>query len=372
MNAMPDRPVARSSNRIEELDGLRALCVLAVILAHETGAGRVPMTDTLSRVVENWGPLGVQCFFGISGFIITRLLLEEQRREGRIGLGAFYLRRFFRIIPAYWTYLFVVLVMTLAGWISVTPSGFIAALAFVTDYQFYTNAQAWFIGHSWSLSVEEQYYIVFPVVLWGVLGGRRRAMFVFLGALYLLGAYLDKFTAALHLTLPVDDFTSFKYIIAGVLLALVWERVGFLFRRVTFLVPLAILVLLALRALYTPVPLWGKLATPLEAIGVIYLLGWCVQNPGPCAPLRWGAVQWLGRCSYSIYLWQQVFTGLDAYYLRANLATLPWSLAGIFLCAAVSYHFIERPSMRLGHRLSKRLNPATLSQRAEAAAIAST
>jgi peptidoglycan/LPS O-acetylase OafA/YrhL len=369
---MSDRSgAARSGNRIEELDGLRAVCVLAVILAHETGAGRVPVPEAWKALLENWGELAVQCFFGISGFIITRLLLEEQRREGHIGLRAFYIRRVFRIIPAYWTYLLAVFVLTAAGWITVLPKCFLGALAMVTDYPFFTNLQGWFVGHSWSLSLEEQYYVVFPFVLWVVLGGRRRPMFMFLGILYVLVCYVDK-VRKLFVHLDLSNFTNFKYIIAGVLMALLWERIGFLFRRVTVLVPLALAAILAVRVTYLPASFWAKLlVTPLEGFAMAYLLGWCALNPEPCFPLRWRVVQWVGRCSYSLYLWQQLFTGQDFYYHKVKLATLPWSLAGLFLCAAISYHFIERPCLRLGHRLSKRLNPATLSQREETAAIVS-
>src|SRR5450631_373248 len=124
----------KSPTRIEELDGLRAISVLLVIVAHLVDAGRMPFLPAyLVPFFASLGPFGVEVFFGISGFIITRLHLEELHTTGRICLRTFYLRRFFRIIPAYWTYLFVILCLAAVGELSLDGGCFLRSLFFVSN-----------------------------------------------------------------------------------------------------------------------------------------------------------------------------------------------------------------------------------------------
>jgi peptidoglycan/LPS O-acetylase OafA/YrhL len=81
---------------------------------------------------------------------------------------------------------------------------------------------------------------------------------------------------------------------------------------------------------------------------------WFMQNPSRCAFLRLAAVQWVGACSYSIYLWQQLFTGSESHYHGWNLARSPFAAVAILACAGVSFYLIERPSIRLGKIISNR------------------
>jgi peptidoglycan/LPS O-acetylase OafA/YrhL len=85
---------------------------------------------------------------------------------------------------------------------------------------------------------------------------------------------------------------------------------------------------------------------------------WCVQNPSRCSLLRWPVVQWIGACSYGIYLWQELFTGPANVYHGWNVAQsfLLASIA-ILICAGMSHYLIEQPCIRLGRSLSNRLRP---------------
>src|SRR4051812_25837944 len=103
------RASGRAAARLPSLDGLRAISAAMVVLGH-TGkllkvGHKLPFG---SGLVDNWGPVGVTVFFVISGYLITSLLIGERRRSGAIDLRAFYVRRTFRILPAYWAYLGVV------------------------------------------------------------------------------------------------------------------------------------------------------------------------------------------------------------------------------------------------------------------------
>src|SRR5207244_4078632 len=111
---------AQHTDRIASLDGLRAISIALVLLAHLAGTRGFPVSTAWGAVLP-LGELGVHVFFVISGFLITRLLFEELDRRQRISLGAFYVRRTLRIFPPYYTLIFVLLCAEFAGWLQLAP-----------------------------------------------------------------------------------------------------------------------------------------------------------------------------------------------------------------------------------------------------------
>jgi peptidoglycan/LPS O-acetylase OafA/YrhL len=107
--------------------------------------------------LETYGSFGVRIFFVISGFLITGLLLNERERTGTISLPDFYVRRAYRILPA--AYVFM-LAMIAAHWHALSWSSIFAALTYSSNYLHEKN---WVLGHLWSLSVEEQFYLLWPL-----------------------------------------------------------------------------------------------------------------------------------------------------------------------------------------------------------------
>ena len=123
--------------------------------------------DFIPQLPFNFGHLlgnvGVHLFFIISGFLITSLLLHEERMRGSVNVRAFYTRRIFRILPAFYAYLLAILALALIGVIHVPYADILRSGAFLTDLHQYSPH--WFVGHTWSLSVEEQFYILWPALL---------------------------------------------------------------------------------------------------------------------------------------------------------------------------------------------------------------
>src|SRR5919199_3863391 len=147
------------------LDGLRALAVIAVLLSH---AGLPWMSG---------GFLGVEVFFVISGYLITALLLAEWRTRGRVALKAFWLRRARRLLPALYLLIAVTLayaVVFLPGEVAGLRKDAIAAFGYVTNWYLVFNHESYFeavgrpslLKHLWSLAVEEQFYLFWPVLFW--------------------------------------------------------------------------------------------------------------------------------------------------------------------------------------------------------------
>lgn len=168
-----EREVALLSGRIPGLDGMRALAVLLVLRGHLQGAlGSVPLPQAWAFVPG--GDFGVQVFFVISGFLITHLLVGEEERAGKIAWKAFIWRRTLRIWPALYFYIACISIFAFAtGAFALKPLNILAAGTFTLNVTPFN--EAWQLGHMWSLAVEEQFYLLWPLALI-VFGWRRAAM----------------------------------------------------------------------------------------------------------------------------------------------------------------------------------------------------
>ncbi|HTJ13067.1 MAG TPA: acyltransferase [Dinghuibacter sp.] len=195
--------------KLPSLNGLRALSILFVLIGH---------TELKSLHLSGdpaGAQIGVTIFFIISGFLITYLLMrEEQASDGRVSLKDFYIRRAFRIFPVYYTLLLVYLILQVLGFLQFTTASWISSLT----YTKYVNPRwsEWETGHLWSLSVEEQFYLVWPAVFYFLKRVRAPlavAVIAVIPFVRLGGGY-----NAMHM------FTRADALMGGCLLALYYER----------------------------------------------------------------------------------------------------------------------------------------------------
>lgn len=305
--------------------------------------------------------LGVHVFFVISGFLITTLLLREHEATGRISLKGFYIRRAWRILPAYYFYLAVILALAAAGALKLTPAAFASAALFLWDY--WPQADAWFLAHLWSLAVEEQFYLLWPaVLLWALRrGGRRFALSVALGVIvasplvrvltYLMGTALSGHVYYLfHTRADALMFGALGALGAG---TAPLERVYAATSRHAWA---AALFLLAISPLLSAAFRGGYLYTvgyTLEGAAILLVLLWVSRNPAGVAGRLLNsrpAVQ-VGVMSYSIYLWQTLF--LEAGNRSLTGATplvagaTPFNLLCIAALSTVSFYLVERTFLRV-------------------------
>ena len=346
-----------SPGRIRELDGWRGISILLVILGHCMYIAFPKVTEhlpLLRHVFAHTGELGVQIFFVISGFVITRLLLAEERERGSISLKGFYTRRFFRIVPVYYFFLLVVSILSWPGWIPESWPGRLAALLFLRDTKLVP--EDWFLGHSWSLAVEEQFYIAFPF-LWILWPSRRRGTFLF-GTLAIFLAW--RLLAHLGIVTGVmgrSAISGFCCINIGALLAIFAPKV---LRYSSRLPSLPVLMIAALLFLH-PAPQSGlldSLYSVLAPFGVALMLTHSIgRKTWVSSLLKTRAIQWLGLVSYSAYLWQELFVGAPSAYGSPIAAQIfHWMLPLIPLIAALSFYWIERPCTRFGRKVATRLS----------------
>ncbi|WP_416832911.1 MAG: acyltransferase family protein [Erythrobacter sp.] len=345
-------------DKIRGFDGLRALSVLFVILTHlgvyatAQSAGWLP--ETAAPIIS--GTTGVQIFFVLSGFLITSLLIGEHRATGTISLKGFYIRRALRILPLY----FLCLVLTWFVDVFVWPVASDPALIFAATFNTSFIPREWYssiLGHTWSLSVEEHFYIVWPAAL--LLAYR----FSYGRALrhLLIGSAISLALLAVALRIEaLDDayFLARWSIFAGAWIALGCAAAiivnGGEYRGANaFLAShwaLALAVALFLHSLVL-----GFLPKPLDEIlrvgGAVLLVCWIVRNQKTrlVEALEYGPLAYLGKISYGLYMWQGFFLATGPGRAPGQLWPLNPGLGLILLCvvAPLSYHFFEKRFLRL-------------------------
>jgi peptidoglycan/LPS O-acetylase OafA/YrhL len=319
----PLTPSARLAHR-PELDGLRGIAIILVIGSHAQvpgfGVGAVA---------------GVTLFFVLSGYLITRLLVAERDGAGRIDLRAFYVRRALRLLPALYALTIVALVGYRLGlWPNVPPSpiGILGMFAYVGNWTTAAGFSSGVLGHTWSLSVEEQFYILWPLAL--ILGLRyanRRTVAVV--ALTIAVAvlpwrlYIATATAGYRTFLGTD--TNADALLIGCAIAILQPRL-----------PKAVGVA-GLLGLVVVLELWQSSADTVPLFSLAAVASALAVSACPSF-LAWGPVAYVGQISYGLYLWHYllIFSGI------------PWPVVLVcsFAMASVSYRYVETPFLRLKDR----------------------
>jgi peptidoglycan/LPS O-acetylase OafA/YrhL len=337
-----------------DIEGLRAVAVVAVVLAH-------------AGLALPGGYIGVDVFFVISGFLITRQLVTELDSRNRISFRKFYARRARRILPAA---TLVIVVTLLATWKwypplqvqSASEDGLASALSVVnwrfaiegTDYFQATDPASPF-QHYWSLAVEEQFYLLWPALLVGVavLIGRRfgRRSTLVWSTLLIMAVSL-----ALSVT-TTESSPSWAYfgsqtraweLAFGALLAItvtVWTRMPPALASQMSWVGLGMIVLSALT--YSDTTVYPGIAVSLPVVGSAFVIaGGCPGWPrGAEFVLKRRPMQFMGMTSYSWYLWHWPILIILPLALGRELSTFElWGVVfGSLALAALTYYALERP-----------------------------
>jgi peptidoglycan/LPS O-acetylase OafA/YrhL len=364
-NAVPAKETFEASTArrsIPSLDGLRAVSIMLVILSHLIAG--VPDSYQHFWVIQ-WmlanGRLGVAVFFVISGYLITLLLLNELDTTNTISLRRFYLRRALRIFPAFYVFLSVMAILWITGIIPEHLPSFIAAATYT--WALFPNLQGYYINHSWSLSIEEQFYLIWPFLLRRL--RRQRATRFAITAILCMP--LVRF-AMYWLTPGLRGHDGFMVqawvdtMMIGCLLALLkgpqwelWKQRYISHRAAAVVSLLAFLVLPYLRALMPGRPggAFGLiLYFSIQPLAIGFMLLYVIRYHDSIVGrfLNHPVVKHIGVISYSIYLWQQLFTDRDRFPAVVALCL-------ILAVAEVSYWMVERPALKLRSRLDAWLMP---------------
>lgn len=339
--------LSRRIDYVPGLDGLRGTAVAGVLLFHASALLR-------------GGYLGVDLFFVLSGYLITALLLREHDETGRIDLRAFWVRRFRRLMPAL---LALVPAIALYARFLAEPSALaslradaLATLAYVANWRAIVAKRSYWemfaapspLEHTWSLAIEEQFYLVWPLIVAGVLRWGRRALVVVVGVLAVASALTMLLLYEEGRTMRVYLGTDARgaAILVGAALALSGVR------RVPGWLGVVALAVLAFA--------WGFLDGQSELlyrggfwiteVACAVLIAACVSGEGVARIFAWRPLRLLGTISYGVYLWHwPVYVVLSEERVRLGFpALLALRLALTFVIALASYRWLERPIRERG------------------------
>jgi len=356
--------------QIPSLNGWRAIAITIVIAGHfvltkNFPRERFPIWTFFSF---DQAKLGVRIFFVLSGFLITYLLLKEGDIKTNVSLTRFYLRRCLRILPVYFLYLFVLGLLTVLGWYHDSLSSWIGVLTFSRNI---IGSGESCTAHFWSLAIEEQFYLAWPIIIAILMLWKRWHLACILLLLPILFCPMERMAAFnIETNGPVAGrvfggwsiFAFADSLAVGCLGAFWIRRIPFRLNRlqasVGIFVSLTIVVSGAVWNYFggfggTAV---GALIPTIQAFAIMFAIWISIFYVDSIVYrfLNWPPVNWLGVLSYSLYIWQHLFTSVNAGTKLSMLFFYDWHIwwvAALF-AAVLSYYCIERPALRFKDKVS--------------------
>lgn len=344
------------------INGLRAISICLVIFSHLSLQYHVFAFPWITKwgfplvAIITDGNLGVNVFFVISGFLITALLLQEEHATHHISLKNFYIRRVLRIFPAYYFLLFIYFLLQCMGYIYINEKSWLTSLTY-TKYFYMPD---WYTGHAWSLSIEEHFYLFWPLIF--VSGKKIRRV---VAVLVIIAVLIIKIIIQYHPMSWITDvsiFTKADAIAIGCLTAIYQDKLlSFLGKRwhLFFLLSVDFLLLwIVVFSVFTHTRLGIWLNTIYSILGVgngivaniliAIIMLYSIFGPKTAwhKLLDFKAVNYIGVLSYSIYLWQQFFINNTRLWFNQ----FPLNLLCVLFAALFSYYVIERPFLKLKSR----------------------
>jgi peptidoglycan/LPS O-acetylase OafA/YrhL len=352
-------PEALQKNYFPSLDGFRALSVLTVIFFHS----KLMVNGHFYYKIFN-GPLAVEIFFIISGFLITTLLMKERVHTQSISLKKFYARRFLRIFPAAYIFLAVIIGISLVFKYKMEKLSLASCFLYLTNfYQAGHTYSNWATGHFWSLAVEEQFYFIFPFIL------KKDFRTYVLLVLYIL-LFVPVFIIVVEKFRILDPgplysitlfLGEFQGIALGSLAAiLVFQKIiaieqikihAFLLNLVNVVLILSIIKLGYNPSLSVANVMKNELIS-LLAVTLVMLNVFKPEHNLFYKLLNIRILKYIGVLSYSIYIWHVLFTDKQYQPLPAICYDSPYLYLGVFVIAFLSYNLIEKPFLRLKRKFA--------------------
>lgn len=366
---LPSQERAGGIGYMPVLDGLRALSVLMILGFHKLG----PLTEKISKLVNGW--ISVDLFFLVSGFLITSILLKEQDKKGSFSLKNFYIRRWLRLCPAYYVFLGIMFVWMLFRGQHDFPAYLIAG-AYLTNMD---SVFAWGLLspasgllHTWTLGVEEQFYLLWPSFL--RISGRKALGFCLsVCAIVYIWRLVLVATGASWVRVYVGFDTRIDSIMFGVATCLLWRQSALREKFTSYLskssvqVSIAGILLLFCHWLKHPgcgvrveeLLLWG-VKMPIVLVLICLLIVSLLANPSTLLGkvLSSKPLTWIGKLSYSIYLWHVVVSFpvvnsmIETWCFHRKYIVEIANYASCIGMASLSYYLIEQPFLKIKTKYS--------------------
>lgn len=348
---------------IKSLYGLRALSIIMVVFSHIRYQSFMHISTTFPYGIFSDGAMGVNFFLIISGFLITKLLIDEENNNQYVNIKFFYIRRVLRIFPAYYFLLFCYFIFQAFNILHINSSSWMSSIF----YYKYFELTDWQTSHLWSLSVEEHFYLFWPLIF--KYAKKQRSIFcigtIFIVIIHKIFVYVFNYTDAHFVSAGETLIMRLDALMIGCLIALNWPLIINFIKTHKFpkFTPIIILILISFLSSDIPQQLatayhlkLGKLFVPL-GIGnsyglVVNLLFGLLMIYSITSVDLWvnflnnKVLVYIGKLSYSIYLWQQFF--LSKFQIFYD--SFPLNILGILVMAMFSYYLIEKPVLKFKDR----------------------
>ncbi|MBC7390093.1 MAG: acyltransferase [Opitutaceae bacterium] len=351
------------------LNGLRAIAILFVIFSHLKLSSGLPSIFYDVFNFTNFGTIGVRLFFILSGFLITTLLEKEFKISGKINIQLFILKRFLRIFPVYYFYLLTLIVLNFFNIINVENQAIYLGFLYLENLNLFQETllfpDAWLVRHSWSLSVEEQFYLIYPFIFKLLNSILNYKLLYFFAVVCLMGSFFRVLNYSYPDTsrllggsfLMHADFLFFgagiSYLINNNKERLIFHIKPYknylLFLSVIFAVFSAKWeYLTAFHILF----LSNMILFSCSFILIYFVLfPWSI----PGRVLELSLLKFIGKISYSLYIWQQLFLGSTEEWSHYKIFTIfPLNITATVACAMASFYLIEKPFFYIKNGFSKK------------------
>ncbi|WP_343531518.1 acyltransferase [Pedobacter sp.] len=342
---------------IPSLNGWRAIAILLVIIGHLKKT--LQPTGMAYKILDNiiFAEFGVRIFFVLSGFLITTLLIKEKKKTGKINITNFFIRRILRIVPVLWAYLIIVAILNQLFEFNLTLSHFIGPFLYINNFNFLPGT--WILGHTWSLAVEEQFYLIWPFIFKYV---NKKLSFCLILIILIPFINVLAYLNPKFIVITLQPF--FKHaaaIFIGAILSILWAKNFYGFNVKKYLTRNIFIISIILTFLINIAQYHGKFGIILLPAGD-FILNTCIaymilfsilKNTAVYKILNTSIVISIGILSYSIYIWQQLFLiPYKTYAAWSEYFFFPFNLVVIGIVAYLSYHYLEKPFLKLKQRFS--------------------
>jgi peptidoglycan/LPS O-acetylase OafA/YrhL len=343
INSPPSPSLLAESQRVPSLDGLRGISILLVLFGHLNGTHNFFNIDT-KKSIGDVSALGVSVFFVISGYLITKLLIKEKAKNNTINLKYFYVRRLIRLSPCLISYLITIAILSSIGIIHINNRDWFFAITYTMNYNI---TRSWQVGHLWSLSIEEQFYFIWPIIF------NISQSKAFKYAKYsIVIAILFRIALRFFIKTPVSQMEIFPVymdsIAIGCLLANYQEQLHtnptylkILNSKLFLLVPILILIINRFNV-YSICMVFGTFIVNILIMISIDRYS-TINNNTSFNFLNSKLLSSIGKMSYSIYIWQQLFLNRAS---SAPYCKFPNSIVLVVSASLISYFLIEKSFLR--------------------------
>ncbi len=352
------------------LDGLRGIAVLIVIVYHLEW-----LIPSLHPFVKG-GFLGVDIFFVLSGFLITSILIKEHGQTNSIDLKAFYIRRCLRLIPAFWLFLIVLylfgnqlLTLTQAK-IIFGDENFLFAFFYLMNWHSASGIAGGNLNHTWSLAIEEQFYIIWSLALFKAFAESRSRKQIVTGTCIFVAILISQRGIRAFLGADIDILyystdTRIDALLIGCIASMVfsWQLVSpdffrsRAFARITYIALIAAVSILMVFSHEDSLLYCGPISIFSASIATLILWFVTRQDTFVHKILEFQPLKWTGQISYGLYLWHYVFFEFAKKTFVPGYTQVFMGLLLGFTAASLSFYLLEKPILSIKNKMKTHQHP---------------